>query len=430
MGLSRKIGTLGALGALAVLAAAAPAGAAARSAGSAGSPGRPEVYAGAAQGTALVLNLFGHTVTEGVSNVKAASSQLADALGIGAVVDGAIYSQEHASATSPEQAQVIPEQCATPALPALPAPLPQATVGLACASTAANTQNSTPWAAAVGRVANLDLNAAGLVSTLTQTLQPVLDQLAPVFGTLQQIQQIAPQINVQDTVGQLLQAVGTQHTAHLALGSTTSSVRTDASTVTSNATASGGDIQVLGLNALPNSAPLAEIQIGSSSSQVVYNRRTGVATPTVDPALVRVIVNPLPTTGLGQQTLTVAPGQSLTILQGTPLESTITVADGSSSKNADGSVTATASAVEVHLLKGIGASSATATDGGLDLALAKTSATGGGTPAVAAVVPSNPATPARQVALPFTGSSPVLPLVGAGLLSVALVGRRIRRFFR
>ena len=428
MGLSRKIGTLGALGALATLAVAAPAGAATGSTASAGTPGHPEVYAGTAQGTALVLNLFGHTVTEGVSNVKAASSQLADALGIGAVVDGTIYSQEHAAATAAGQDQTLPEQCATPALPALPAPLPQATVGLACASGAANTRNATPWAAAVGKVANLDLNASGLVSTLTQTLQPVLTQLQPVFGTLQQIQQIAPQINVQNTIGQLLQAVGTQSTLHLGLGNTTSFVRTDSSAVTSSSSASGGSIQILGLNALPNSAPLAEIQIGSSRAQVVYNRRTGVATPSFDPALVRVIVNPLPATGLGQQTLTVAPGQNLTILQGTPLESTITVADGSSTKNADGSVTATAAAVELHLLKGVGASSATATDGGLDLALAKTTATGGGTPAAAAVAAA--AIPAHTTSLPFTGGNPVLPLAGAGLLSVALVGRRIRRLFR
>ena len=427
MGLSRKIGTLGAFGALATMTLAAPAGAATGSTGSAGSPGRPEVYAGTAQGTALSLSLFGHTVTEGVSNVKAASSQLADALGIGAVVDGTIYSQEHAAATAAGQAQTLPEQCATPALPALPAPLPQATVGLACASSAANTRNGTPLATAVGKVADLDLNAAGLVSTLTQTLQPVLTALQPVFGTLQQIQQIAPQINVQDTVGQLLQAVGTQHTLHVSLGNTTSFVRTDASTVTSNSTASGGDIQILGLDALPNSAPLAEIQVGSSGAQVAYNRQTGVATPTFNPALVKVIVNPLPTTGLTQQTLTVAPGQSLTILQGTPLESTITVANGSSTRNADGSVTAAASAVEIHLLKGVGASSPTATDGGLDLALAKTTATGGGAPAVAPV-----AAVAAPVAksLPFTGSSPALPLAGAGLLSVGLVGRRIRRMFR
>jgi hypothetical protein len=422
VGLSRKIGTLGAIAALGVLAVAAPAGAAT------GSPGHPEVYAGTAQGTALVLNLFGHTVTEGVSTVKAASSQLADALGIGAVGDGTVYSQEHAAATAADQAQTLPEACATPALPALPAPLPQPTLGLACASSAANTENATPWAAAVGKVADLDLNAAGLVGTLTQTLQPVLNQLQPVFGTLQQIQQIAPQINVQDTVGQLLEAVGTQRTLHLSLGSTTSFVRTEASTVTSNSSASGGDIQILGLDALPNSAPLAEIQIGASSAQVAYNRRTGGATPSFDPALVKVIVNPLPTTGLAQQTLTVAPGQSLTILQGTPLASTITVAAGSSTKNADGSVTATASGVELRLLQGVGASSTTATDGGVDLALAKTTATGGGTPAAAAV--AGVATPARSTSLPFTGSNPVLPLAGAGLLSVALVGRRPRRMFR
>ena len=426
MGVSRKIGTTAALGALALLAVAAPAGAA----GAAGSPGRAEAYAGTAQGTALVLNLFGHTVTEGVSNVKAASSQLADGLGIGAILDGAVSSQQHASASGPGQAQVLPEQCGPLTLPALPAPLPQATAGVACASSAANTQNAAPWAAAVGKVATLDLNASTLVSQLQPVISTVEQALAPVFGTLQQIQQVAPQINAQSTIGQLLNAVSTQNTLHVSLGNTTSFVRTVADTVTSNATASGGDIQILGLSALPGSAPLADIQVGSSSSQVVYTRRTGVATPTFDPALVRVIVNPLPTTGLGQQVLTVAPGQSLTILQGTPLESTITVAAGSTAKNADGSVTATASAVELDLLKGIGASSATATNGGVDLALAKTTATGGGSPAVAAV-PATPA-PAAPVAasLPFTGSTPTLPLAGAGLLSVGLIVRRLRRRFR
>jgi hypothetical protein len=267
-------------------------------------------------------------------------------------------------------------------------------------------------------VASLTANAAATFSTV---LQPVLNPVQQLFG---QLNQIAPQLDpATSTVSQLLSALQNDQTLGLSLGNSKSTVQSLAGTVSSTNVASGGEVDILGLAG----APLAKIVIGSSKAQAVYNRSTGQATPSFDPSLVTVTINPLPASGLAAQTLSVAPGQSLTILQGTPLQSTITVANGTSTVNKDGSVTAIADGVSLDLLQGLGASSATATDGGIDLALAESTARVGGTPAAA---PVTAAVSPTTKALPFTGSTPGLPLAGAGLLGVGILGRRVRSWLR
>ena len=429
--ISAKVLISGSAAAALLAMAATSAGAATPAPAGSSSPAKAEVFAGSANGTALVLKAFGHTVTAGQSAVKATNGLLADAQAVGTIVDGVLQTQQHATVNSAGQSRVIPEACDTPALPALQAPLPSLSAGLACAGTAVSLKDNLPVAAALGSVAGINLDSTQLIGQLTQTLQPILSPIQQIFGDLSKT---APQLDpVTATVSQLLQTVETQNTLNATFGNAVSQVVSTASNVTSAATSNGGDIKILGLGVLPNSAPLAEIQVGSSSAKVVYDRATGKATPSFDPALVRVIINPLPATGLGQQVLSVAPGQSLTILQGTPLESTITVAAGSSATNPDGSVTAVSNGVELALLKGVGASSAGASDGGIDLALAQTTASGGGTPPVVTTAASSTPAPAPGgpvAQLPYTGSSPVLPLAGAGVLSVGLIGRRVVRRLR
>ena len=130
----------------------------------------------------------------------------------------------------------------------------------------------------------------------------------------------------------------------------------------------------------------------------------------------------------------VAPGQTITLLAGTPLESTITVADGTQDIG-DHSAKATADGVSLHLLKGIsvptGASSLSTLatgPGAVVLELAHAEAAVNGQPAVKnpTVNPSPPPAPPVK-ALAFTGTSPWLPIGGMVLVGAALGTRRLRR---
>jgi hypothetical protein len=386
---------------------------------STGAAGRPEVYAGSANGTALKLSIAGQSITAGVSSAQVASDLSAVASAIGQLAPAAVTAQQRATANGDGQVQAPAQQCGTPALPSLPAPFPGLSAGLACSTVIAGVKGGLPIAMATGQVAQITANAAATFSTV---LQPVLSPVQQIFG---QLNQIAPQLDpATSTVSQLLSALQNDQTLSVSLGNSSSMVKTVAGQLSAVSIASGGEVDLLGLSG----SPLAKIVIGSSQAQAIYNRATGKATPSFDPALVTVTVNPLPASGLAAQTLSVAPGQTLTILKGTPLQSTITVADGSSTTNKDGSVTAVADGVSLDLLQGLGASSATATDGGIDLALAQSTASVGGTPAVAPVTAA--AVPPSVKALPFTGSTPGLPLAGAGLLGVGMLGRRLRSWLR
>lgn len=412
----------GAVGLVGAAMVAVPAGAATTNVGpisiSTVKAGTPEVYAGSASGTALKLTVAGQSLTAGISNAQVASDLTAVASAIGQLAPAAATAQQQASAKGDGQVQSPAQQCGTPALPSLPAPFPGLTAGLACSAVFAGVKDGMPVAAGQGSVATITANAAATFSTV---LQPVLNPVQQLFG---QLNQIAPQLDpATSTVSQLLSALQNDQTLSLSLGNSKSTVQTVAGNVTSTNVASGGEVDILGLSG----SPLAKIVIGSSKAQAVYDRATGKATPSFDPSLVTVTINPLPASGLSAQTLSVAPGQSLTILQGTPLQSTITVADGTSTVNKDGSVTAIADGVSLDLLQGLGASSPTATDGGIDLALAQSTASVGGTPAAA---PVTAAVAPTVKALPFTGSTPGLPLAGAGLLGVGMLGRRVRSWLR
>lgn len=419
-----KIGTAGAIAVMGAGLAAGPVAAATTTVGpvsvSVGKPGTPEVYAGSASGTALKLSVLGQSVTAGVSSAQVTSSLSAIAAAIGQLSPIATTAQQQVSVSQNGQTQSPGQQCGTPSLPTLPSAFPALTASLACSTVIAGVKDGNPTAIAQGSVADITANAAATFSTVLQSVQAPIQQ---IFGDLNQV---APELNpATSTVTQLLNTLGNTQTLGLKLGTSNSMVTAAAGKVTALSVASGGEIDILGIG----STPVAKIVIGSSQAQAVYDRATGKATPSFDPSLVTVTVNPLPAAGIAAQTLTVAPGQNLTILQGTPLQSTITVADGTSTVNKDGSVTATSDGVALDLLQGLGASSATATDGGIDLALAEATASVGGTPATPAA-PAAVATPAPVKSLPFTGSTPTLPLAGAGLLAVAVVGRRIRSWVR
>src|SRR5205823_5660280 len=151
------------------------------------------------------------------------------------------------------------------------------------------------------------------------------------------------------SITDLLNALTSTKTLSIQVGKSTSELLTTADAVTSTVTAAGGQIDILPIPVL-NNTPLASIVIGSSKSVASQKRLGGVGTATFDPSLVTIKLASI--LGLPALNIPVKVGQTITILGGTPLESTITVADGKA-ENVKNSSRAVADGVSLHLLKGL-----------------------------------------------------------------------------
>jgi hypothetical protein len=364
-------------------------------------PGTPETYAGTAAARGLVLNVLGQPATFGVSNAKVDST-----LKAAADASGQLEQQQSvttASVSTDGASSNQPKTCATPALPAQVAAIVD--VGLACSQSAAAVQSGNPVASSSGSVASVDLKANTVLNQVESQLgigDKLSQILAPLTGT--------PLDPVKTTVEDLVNSVLNTQTLSVQLGTSTSDVTTKAGTVTSTATAAGAVVKILPapvVNGVPSVDPVATIEVSSAKATAAYDRTNGTSTPSFDAALVHVHLN----TALQVVDFAVPVGQTQTILAGTPLESTITVANGSTVKNADGSVGAIADGVSLQLLKGL-------PGGGLTLQLAHAEAGVAGTPAVAPTV-------VQAVAqLPRTGGTPWIPFAGTGILALAFITRR------
>lgn len=369
----------------------------------------PESFVGSAAGRALDLKILGQGATIGVTTAKVTSAKTAVAEGTGlALLPGSTQRAEVAA----EGTITKPEACA------LGLPLVNIlNIGLACGSASASVTGGNPAASANGKVAGVDLslNSAlgllGLDSLLTGTVATVESTLCGTTGVVTSLPLVGGLLCpvVQTATGTLTDVLNTK-TLDVVLGSSTSTITTDAGKVVAKATANGGEIRILPLRLDTlgvNIGPLATITIGSATATAEYNRSTGKSTPTADPSLVTIKLGVTPL--LPATTIAVPVGISETILAGTPLESTITVAAGRTVTNADGTVSAIADGVRLQLLKGV--------SGGIDLALAHAEAGVGGTVAVATPIVTN-------VELPRTGGTPWIPVAGLGVLGLAVLVRR------
>ena len=366
---------------------------------------KPESYLGSAAGTALDLTVLSlPKISLGVSTGKVTSLPTSVAEGAGSLgLAGSTIKAEVANAGS----DVKPETCAVP--------LPSAgilNIGLACGSASATIANNNPVSTSEGSGATIDL--AGQV--LLDNVAPITDALSGTVGDALNTLCGALSLTcpVTGTVGDVLNSVLDTKTLEVSAGKSVSSIVTEAGKVTSSATSQGVEIKLLPLPQLAGVAstePLATITVGTAKATAVYDRASGVSTPTVDPALVTVKLNTLLTNTLGvAQTITVPVGASFIVpgTAGTPLETEIVAAAGRTVTNPDGTVGAIADAVKIHALKGI--------SGGILLSLASAQAGVGGTVAVNAAVP--------VLELPRTGGVPWAPLVGASVLGLAVLVRR------
>jgi len=335
------------------------------------------------------------------------------------------------------------------ALPSLPDPLGTILkTDLACSLAKADITKGAPHAIGTAGVASVAVNAQSLLQGLLgntplgslklgDTVKPVTDQLQPVLDAINA--QSPVQLASTSTITDLLNALTTAQTLSLDLGKSTSDLVTTVANTTSTSTALGGQIKILPIAAL-NNTPLATITIGSAKTTAAYDRVKGAGTASFDPAIVTVDLAPVLGLPANLTHVSVAPGQTITILQGTPLESTITLADGHTTTNGK-SASAVADGVSIQLFKGLSSLLPSAAGSNsvrtaaadpsaavvVELAHAESAVTG--TPAVPGPTAANPAapTPPEVKALAFTGTSPWLPVGGMLLIGAAWGTRRLRR---
>jgi hypothetical protein len=415
---SRIRGTITALAAS--LVAAASLGGMAASASAASGPGSFQLKA---QGDALSISGFGTTLTGGDSTIVADTTPSADAVGSGQLLP-TVSGSQHATATTPGQNQNLPQTCATPTLPA---PLSTyLSAGLGCGSAqAAIDANGLPSAGSAGTVAQLTAGAGSALTQIITAGSPVFTALQGFLGTLPTTPPPSG-ISLGDLLTQLgLSVAQTTGLATISAGTSTGSVSTTASSATATNTSSGGTIAILP-GAGGSGLPAASITLGAATTTATLDRTGGAGTATASPSVVTVTVNN-PVTG--SNTITLAPGQSQTLLAGTPLASTISVGSSNTTQG-PGSATATAQGVVLSLLTGL-------PGGGITIDLASSSASVTGLALAAAVTPPAAppvAAPAPPAGAPIPGVTAVhtgepwggsLPIIALALVAgLGLIYRR------
>jgi hypothetical protein len=266
------------------------------------------------------------------------------------------------------------------------------------------------------------LDTLGLQDQVTGGVDQVFEQvLSPIVEALTgtPLEQVAGDTveTVQDVLNDTLTL---NSTARIVVAPALAEVTSTAEHVTALAHSQGVRIELLPVNELgatnglpPDDLvpgePLITITVGEAKAKSVYDRLTGQR---LEPEAVASVVtiefgsNAL-TESLGIPTsITVPGGVEQCVLAGTPLETCVSVA--TAGVDADGNPYATSTSVS--LFRGL-------PTGGVDLAVGGVTSGSAGAllPAVAAPVAD----------LPRTGGEETLPIVGAGLLALAVLGRRI-----
>jgi LPXTG-motif cell wall-anchored protein len=388
---------------------------------------RKENFIATAAARGLDLSVFGTKVTIGQSSAIINSTPSAKASGAGvALISGTVSSSE---VNGENQSAAPPKACV------LNLPIANLlSVELACGESRVDTNNASPSAFGSGAVAGVDLAALSALDPIIALLRSLLNQLLPVVDqTVGTVLNTLPAVS--GLLGPLATSLGLSNTSTVApvtglvnglldgvqratglldvkLGASTAQAVTSAGAVTATANAAGAQIDLLPGLTLGGS-PLLSIIVGQAKSVSTFDRATAKSTPTFDAAVVRVRLG-LPLLGGNLLDIPIQLGAPLTLLAGTPLETTISLGAGRTVTDPNtGAVASYADGVSIQLLKGINGGI------GLELAHAETGA-GGQTRLTSQQQVVQPVTPA----LPKTGGDPWLPMAGAGLLLAALGIRR------
>lgn len=426
-------------------------------AGAAGQAKSNFALKGEARGLELAIGDQGVTLGFALSKVDSTPSALGVGAGqcelLGADADeSALPCAQDNTVTSqyPGDAGSDAEKC----LGSLPAPLNDIVdLKVACGSSKSGIKKGVAFTTSHGKIAglnvqlpiglrmvplNVDVNQVDqIVSTITDSLAPVLGVApAEVREVLEGVTETAEETvdettdTAQDVVDGLLEIIqGIDATDALAveLGSSFSKVTRSAETITSASDAAGAKIGVLGLPGLGENGEILQqadplknglviIEVGTARASASVNRLTAASTSAASPALVTVKVRDITSPTPKYVEVSVAPGETVTILEGTPAESTITAADSTTTQEA-GSASAVADAVRLHLLKGV--------NGGVTLGLA-----GANAAATAEVVEAAPPVAQNRPprTLPMTGAED-MGLVALGLMALAGGAIAVRRRF-
>lgn len=385
-------------------------------------------YALAGEARALELAIGEQGVTLGLALARGTSAP--KAIGVGAGQCTLLGSEADPDNLPCNEESTV--KTSTPGVPGdgtpkcaatLPEPL-NAIVDLkiACGSSKSSILNGAPKTTSSGKVASLGVTLPvgtvldavpvnQLVGTLTDTLSPVLD--------------LAPK-EVRDAVDNVVELVtGLAETEALAieLGPSTSSIRSKGNTITVDSASAGALIGLVGVpeagvdgtaisatsNPLENG--LVIIEVGTARASATLDEKTASAAGAASAALVTVKVRDITKPEPTYVEVSVAPGETVTVLEGTPAESTIVAADSTVSEEGN-KAAAAADAVRLHLLKGV--------NGGVSLALARATAAVQGE----RVLPAPPVVKqAPPETLPLTGGTDMtlqalvlILLAGAALL--------------
>jgi len=311
----------------------------------------------------------------------------------------------------------------TCAAPSIPAPLNTVlNVDLACGSSASKIVRGLPTSSNHGKVgeATLDLDLRGLIPEAEDAKEQLVDQLQEILGG-------APE-PIANALNQLLDVVDDGQALQILLGPANSDITAKGNKITVSSDSAGALIGVAGIPDLDEEGQpilgtstatedgLVIIEVGRSTASATIDKLSATANSAATAALVTVKVRDITQVEPTYEEVSVAPGETVTILEGTPAESTITAAVATKEERT-GSALAAADAVRLHLLKGV--------SGGIKLGLAR--ATAAATAEVKPLAAGQKKPPLAKV-LPQTGARNVT-FVALGLLLLAALGLVVRRRF-
>jgi hypothetical protein len=385
-------------------------------------------YALSGDARAAELAIGGQGVTLGAAISRADSKPSAEGLAAGqcsllgdAPEPSKVTCEESTTETSSSPGEGG-EAGATCAAPSLPDPLGTVIVlATACGSSSSTIAKGVPTTLNEGKVAEaaVELDLSGLSGELQGVKEQVVDALQDLTGQ-------APE-PIRTALDQILNVVDVGQAGKVQIGVATSNIGAVPNGIEVVSTAAKARIGVLGIpeldddgNPVPGSANATTngiliVEIGQSTASVTVDTEKATAEAAADPAIVRIKVRDITQLKPTYTEIPVAPGQSQTVLEGTPLESTITAANSEIS-NEGTKAAASSAAVRLDLIKGV--------QGGIQLALGRTTAAAQVQPAAE---PPEPETQPDTEPLPVTGGNSLWPKLGLLLVIAAGVVVWIRR---
>jgi hypothetical protein len=296
---------------------------------------------------------------------------------------------------------------------------------IACGASKSGLADGLAFTRSTGKVAHLgvtlpvgavlgNLPVKPLVGDLTDALAPILDKTPDAVH------------DAVDNVVDLVTGLAETEAVAIDLGPSSSAVTSKNGVITVDSASAGALIGLVGIpeagldgtaisaTSDPLKNGLIIIEVGTSRSSASLNKDTAAATGAASAAIVTVKVRDITKPEPTYVEVSVAPDETVTVLNDTPAETTISAASSTVEENGN-SARSSADAVRIHALKGV--------NGGVAIALASSSAAVKGL-----AVKGVPVVKKAPETLPLTGGPdltfPGLVLIlGAGL--VLIIRRKV-----